>query len=111
MRAVSLGVLTLACVAATSLMAQGAGKRPVRVGDLYRIKNVGGLDLSPDGKWVAYTVTSTDSAKDRTDTDVWMSAWDGSQTIQVTSSPDGETSPKWSPDGRYLAFLSSRQGG
>ncbi|HEY4137076.1 MAG TPA: S9 family peptidase, partial [Casimicrobiaceae bacterium] len=88
-----------------------SGKRPLRAGDMYRIKNVGAPEISPDGKWVAYTVSSTDSAKDKSDTDVWMTAWDGSQTIQVTSSPDGETSPRWSPDGRYLAFLSSRQGG
>src|SRR5205809_5712423 len=104
MRGFSLGALALTCAVASSLLAQGAGKRPVGVGDLYRIKNVGGVDLSPDGKWVAYTVTTTDSAKDRTDTDIWMTAWDGSQTIQVTSTPDGESSPKWSPDGRYLAF-------
>jgi dipeptidyl aminopeptidase/acylaminoacyl peptidase len=89
--------------------AQGA-KRPIRAGDMYHIKNVGNPELSPDGKWVAYSVSSTDSVKDKSDTDIWMTAWDGSQTIQVTSSPDGESSPHWSPDGRYLAFLSSRQG-
>jgi dipeptidyl aminopeptidase/acylaminoacyl peptidase len=92
--------------------AQGAvAKRPVRVGDMYRVKNVNDPQLSPDGKWVAYTVTTTDSAKDKSDTDIWMTSWDGSQTIQVTSSPDGESSPRWSPDGRYLAFISSRQAG
>jgi Tol biopolymer transport system component len=92
--------------------AQGAvAKRPIRVGDMYRVKNVNDPQLSPDGKWVAYTVTTTDSAKDKSDTDIWMTSWDGSQTIQVTSSPDGESSPRWSPDGRYLAFISSRQAG
>src|SRR5437763_7792737 len=95
---------------ASAVGAQGV-KRPVRVGDMYRIKNVGGLAISPDGKWVAYTVTTTDSAKDKSDTDVWMTTWDGSQTIQATSSPDGEGDPKFSPGGRYLSFLSSRQGG
>jgi dipeptidyl aminopeptidase/acylaminoacyl peptidase len=102
------GALTLL---ASALPAAAQTKRPVRVGDMYRIKNVGGLVISPDGKWVAYTVTTTDSAKDKTDTDVWMATWDGSQTIQATSSPDGESDPKFSPDGRYLSFLSSRQGG
>jgi len=86
-------------------------KRPIRVGDMYRVKNVNDPQLSPDGKWVAYTVTTTDSAKDRSDTDVWMTSWDGTQTIQVTSSPDGESNPRWSPDGRYLSFTSSRQAG
>jgi len=107
----SLAVVTLATIFASALVAQGATKRPVRVGDLYRLKNVAGVDLSPDGKWIAYTVTTTDSAKDRTDTDVWMTTWDGSRTIQATSTSERETSPKFSPDGRYLSFLSSRQNG
>src|SRR5262249_28318548 len=108
MRSIRVAVCIALSVSAT-LGAQA--KRPLRVGDMYRIKNVGGLDLSPDGKWVAYTVTTTDSPKDKPDTDVWMTTWDGSQTIHATSTPDNETSPKFSPDGRYLAFLSSRQGG
>ena len=106
-----IGSCALSSLAVATLVAQSAAKRPVRVGDLYRLKNVGSVDLSPDGKWVAYTVTTTDSAKDRTNTDVWMATWDGSRTIQATSTPDNESSPKFSPDGRYLSFLSSRQGG
>jgi dipeptidyl aminopeptidase/acylaminoacyl peptidase len=111
MRKQWLGSIALSSFAVATLVAQSPAKRPVRVGDMYRLKNVGGVDLSPDGKWIAYTVTSTDSAKDRTDTDVWMATWDGSRTIQATSTPDNETSPKFSPDGRYMSFLSSRQGG
>jgi len=67
--------------------------------------------LSPDGGWVAYTVGTVDLKKDRNDTDVWMASWDGSANLRLTTSPDGETSPRWSPDGRWLAFLSSRQEG
>ena len=86
-------------------------KRTIRVGDMYRVKSVNDPQLSPDGKWVAYTVSATDSVKDKSDTDIWMTSWDGTQTIQVTSSPDGESNPRWSPDGRYLSFISSRQAG
>ena len=106
-RVVPLLVVTVSALAAP----QGPGKRVVQVGDMYRLKNVGDPQLSPDGAWVAYTVSSTDSSKDKSDTDIWMTSWDGSQTIQVTSSPDGESAPRFSPDGRYLSFLSSRQGG
>jgi dipeptidyl aminopeptidase/acylaminoacyl peptidase len=106
-----LGSLLLSGLAATVVGAQGASKRPVRAGDLYRLKNVSAVDVSPEGDWIAYTVTSTDSSKDRTDTDVWMSRWDGTRTIQATSSSESERAPKWSPDGGYLAFLSSRDGG
>ena len=106
-RVFSVLVLTASAVAA----GQGPAKRAIRVGDMYRLKNVGDPQVSPEGSWVAYTVSATDSAKDKSDTDIWMTSWDGSQTIQVTSSPDGESAPRFSPDGRYLSFLSSRQGG
>ena len=58
--------------------------------------------------WVAYTVTTIDAEKDRRNTDVWMVKWDGSDQLQLTSSPDGESSPRWSPDNKYLAFVASR---
>jgi dipeptidyl aminopeptidase/acylaminoacyl peptidase len=67
--------------------------------------------LSPDGNWVAYTVSTTDSAKNRRDADVWMTSWDGAQTLRMTATPERETTPRWSPDGRYLAFLSGREDG
>ena len=101
----------LVLTAAVTVAAQVPGKRVIRVGDMYHLKNVGDPQLSPDGDWVAYTVSSTDSVKDKTDTDIWMTSWDGSRTIQVTSSPDGESAPRFSPDGRYLSFISARQGG
>ncbi len=103
-------VLLASCALSAPLFAQSA-KRPVRIGDMYQLRNVGDPQLSPDGQWIAYTVSTTDSAKDKSNTDIWMTSWDGTQTIQVTSSPDGERSPRWSPDGKYLSFLSSREGG
>ncbi len=84
-------------------------KRPIRPADLYRLPSVSDPQPSPDGKWVSYTLTTIDSIKDSRNADIWMISWDGTQDIQLTSSPDGESRARWSPDGKYLSFVSSRQ--
>jgi dipeptidyl aminopeptidase/acylaminoacyl peptidase len=109
---------------ATSALAQGpalgtptpnaarpAAKRPLRATDIFRVRDVRDPQISPDGKWVAYTVSVADSATDKNDTDVWMASWDGKENLRITSTKDGESQPRWSPDGRYLSFISSRDGG
>ena len=80
------------------------GKRPLRPGDIYKMQTLGDPQISPEGEWVAYTLSSVDSAKDKRNTDIWMISWDGKQTVQLTNSPEGESSPRWSPDGKYISF-------
>lgn len=88
--------------------AQAPAKRPVKVNDLFRLRTVRDAQISPDGAWVAYVVGTLDSARDRSNSDLYMVSWDGSRTVQLTFTPDGESSPRWSPDGRYLSFVASR---
>jgi len=84
-------------------------KRPLKPADIYRLPAISDPQLSPDGKWVAYTISTIDSIKDRRTSTIWMISLDGSQDLRITSSPEGESRPRWSPDGKYLSFLSSRQ--
>ena len=112
MRVLSLRVLapSLLLFGVTSaLPAQDAGKRMLTVDDFFRIKDVDDPQISPDGQWVAYTVRTLDSMSDSRDTDVWMASWDGTKNLRLTWSKASETTPRWSPDGRYLAFLSGRE--
>ncbi|MDE3125175.1 MAG: S9 family peptidase [Bacteroidota bacterium] len=91
-------------------LAQIPANRTLLPTDIYKLLNVSDPQVSPDGKWIAYTVSTADSAKDKRNTDIWMVSWDGHQTIQLTNTPEAEYMPRWSPDGQYLSFLSSRMG-
>ena len=92
------------------LHGQQPARRTLVVDDLFNMHDIRDPERSPDGQWVAYTVTRALRETDKNDTDVWMVSWDGARQIRVTSTPDNESSPRWSPDDRYLAFLSSRVG-
>jgi dipeptidyl aminopeptidase/acylaminoacyl peptidase len=86
-------------------------KRAIGLDDIYRLQDVNNPRCSPDGKWVAYTVTTIDRDGDKRRGSIWMVNWDGSHDVQLTNGPDGDSSPRWSPDGNYLAFLSARPAG
>jgi dipeptidyl aminopeptidase/acylaminoacyl peptidase len=106
----ALGCLAAVLVGLVSVPA-AQGKRPLAVDNLYDVRDVRDPQRSPDGKWVAYTVTRSIRETDKNDTDVWMVSWDGREQIQLTSTPDSESRPRWSPDGKFLSFVSSRLGG
>ena len=104
-----------AAVAVSGLNAVVAAqaRRPLEPSDIFELKTVGDPRISPDGAWVAYTVSSLDKKEDGSDTDIFMAPVAQPQTapaVRLTSSKKPETSPRWSPDGRYIAFLSGRDG-
>ncbi len=102
-----IAALALVWLLPVAAQAQSA-RRPYALDDIGTFKNVSDPQVSPDGKWIAYTVGTQDVEKDKNDSDVWMTSWDGTQTVQLTTSKDSESRPRWSPDGKYLAFTASR---
>jgi dipeptidyl aminopeptidase/acylaminoacyl peptidase len=83
-------------------------KRPIMVEDYFALKDVSDPHLSPDGKWVAYVISQADQKKDQTLSNIYMiAAGGGGAAVQMTFN-GGEEHPRWSPDNKYLAFLSER---
>jgi dipeptidyl aminopeptidase/acylaminoacyl peptidase len=101
----ALALLFLAAAAATP-----QEKRALRVDDLFALRDVGDPRLSPDAAQVAFTVRSLDAKKDTRDTDIYAVSTAGGEALRLTASPKAETTPRFSPDGKYLAFLSGREG-
>ncbi|MCX6569107.1 MAG: S9 family peptidase [Candidatus Aminicenantes bacterium] len=92
------------------LSGQNAAAKPIAFDDFIRIKRVTDLQLSPDGATIAFVVTVMDKAAKRGTSDIWLVPSRGGDPRRLTSSPAADMNPRWSPDGRTIAFISSRSG-
>jgi dipeptidyl aminopeptidase/acylaminoacyl peptidase len=88
-----------------------AQKRAITFDDFIALKSVSDPQLSPDGKWVAYTVSTPSLQDNRNVARVWIAEVATGKSRQVTNGPGSDRQPRWSPDGKTLAFIATREGG
>jgi len=94
-----------------ALAARDEARRLFVPADVHGLFYVSDLAISPEGAWVAYRVETTDIDEDRYNADLYMVSWDGATRVQLTHTEEhSETHPRFSPDGKYLAFIASRGG-
>jgi dipeptidyl aminopeptidase/acylaminoacyl peptidase len=103
-------VLAAAFILGLGAPAFAQQKRPLTVDDMNLMRDVRDPQCSPDGKYVAYVVSTIDVKGDKHSSHIWMVSTDGSSDRQITESEQSEGSPQWSPDGKYLSFTSGRPG-
>lgn len=95
-------------IIAMAAQAQPSEQRLLTIDDLMAMQRVGDPQISPDGRWVAYTVTQKDLDEDESLTRIWMASTDGGEAIPMTSVDSSASRPRWSPDNKYLSFTASR---
>ena len=92
-----------------SLALQGQEtKRSITIEDVLAIKSVRQVKVSPDEKWIAFTISTIDTTKDKSNTRIWMISTEGGDPIPMTSEDYSAGNPRWSPDGKYLSFTASK---
>jgi dipeptidyl aminopeptidase/acylaminoacyl peptidase len=102
--------ITLALAVVASVQPALAQKRAFTIEDLYRVQGVSDVQVAPDGRTLAYVLTSSDLGRARRQSHVWLVNVDGTDARQVTFSDHSESAPRFSPDGKWLAFVSARGG-
>ncbi|MFH2004585.1 MAG: S9 family peptidase [Bacteroidota bacterium] len=103
-------LITIALTFMFCLTLGAQDKRPLEIEDMFRIKRVSDPQLSPDGKWIAYVITEVNKAENKSNSDIYLMPSTGGKPRKLTTSPSSDANPRWSPNGKSLAFVSGRSG-
>ncbi len=113
MKTIQISIASLLCaiVSTPIVVAQDSEPRLITPEDFFALKQVGSPVLSPDGNWVAYTVRETSLEENSSETRLFMASTSDEEILPMTGVGTSATNPAWSPDGKYLSFLASRNDG
>ncbi len=107
MRITSL--LLILCISVQAFAAEDIDKtHPFSIHDMLAMDRISDPQVSPDGKWIVFVLRKTDLEANRGRTDLWLVGSDGTNLRQLTTHPEADTNPRWSPDGSTVYFVSSR---
>jgi tricorn protease-like protein len=101
-------VLAVPCLVLIAVCAAAVDKRPLDASDFDRLLAVDTPACSRDGRWIAYAVEGSDLDSDERKSSIWMVNFEGTDDVRLTGAADSASNPKFSPDGRYVSFLSTR---
>jgi dipeptidyl aminopeptidase/acylaminoacyl peptidase len=101
------------CCAALSapILSPTQGKRPMTFDDMMKMKRLGETAVSPDGTWLAYSVTTVNLDQDTKTAELWLQKISGGDPIKLAVGEPGDSDPQFAPDGRSVLFISGREGG
>jgi len=104
----SLAILLVAVLSSATVFAQA--RKALTFDDYLKIKRVSDAQLSPCGKWIAATITVMDKEANKGNSDIWLVPTAGGEPSLLVSNPASDNTPRWSPDGKQIAFISTRGG-